>query len=401
MNDTFTKSLTTLLPQVITLRRDLHAHPETAFNEHRTAAKVAEWLKRLPNIKIRTGVAGTGIVADIGADRPGPCLALRADMDALPMDDLCGKPHASTIPGFCHACGHDGHTACLAGAATLLTAFPERAVGPIRLIFQPAEEKIGGAQRMIQEGALADPQPKAIFGLHCFPQLALGTVGALAGPALASTDTINITIKGRSTHAAMPHKGIDPIFVAAHTITALQGYVARMRPPFEPTLLTIGNLHAGTTHNIIPDTATMNGTLRAYSQEDRDAAKGAIRQIATHTAAAFGATAEVEIDEGYPVTFNNPDLTTYALNTARQALGPDNATTNVARGMGGEDFSYYAQKIPGCFIRLGTTPRDVTDPVTVHNSAFDFNDDALATGITLLCALVWSWPGTTPTSDPA
>ncbi|NLL83550.1 MAG: amidohydrolase, partial [Lentisphaerae bacterium] len=135
MNDTFTKSLTTLLPQVITLRRDLHAHPETAFNEHRTAAKVAEWLKRLPNIKIRTGVAGTGIVADIGADRPGPCLALRADMDALPMDDLCGKPHASTIPGFCHACGHDGHTACLAGAATLLTAFPERAVGPIRLIF--------------------------------------------------------------------------------------------------------------------------------------------------------------------------------------------------------------------------------------------------------------------------
>ena len=380
-----------LAPVITAWRRDLHAHPETAFEEHRTADKVAQWLAALPGVVIRTGVAGTGIVADIGAGRPGPTIALRADMDALPMDDGCGQPHASTIPGRAHACGHDGHTACLAGAAAVLAAFPDKATGPIRLIFQPAEERWGGAKKMIEEGALDNPAPVAIFALHCWPALPVGDIGVLEGPALASTDAIEITVHGRGTHAATPHLGIDPIHIAAHIITSLQGYVSRLRDPLDPGLITIGSIHAGTTHNVIPDTALMSGTLRAYSQKEREAGKAAIRTIVEHTAAAFGGKAEVEIIEGYPVTVNDAALQQYTLRTARALFGAERVTDKIARGMGGEDFSFYAQEIPGCFIRLGVTPADAK-PIPVHNPAFDFNDDAIANGVELLCSLAWSWP---------
>lgn len=392
MSEQFEKRLAELLPELIAFRRDLHAHPEVAYKECRTAAKVAERLAKLPDLQIREGVAKTGIVATLAPHRPGPCLAFRADMDALQMDDRCGKPYASTIPGVAHACGHDGHVACLLGAALLMAENPDRLAGPIRFLFQPAEEGGAGAKFMVEQGALEDPCPVAIFGLHGWPQLPVGTLGLRSGPMMASTDAIKITVHGRGTHAAYPHRGIDPILAAAHVVVALQAVVSRFKDPVEPAVVTIGTFHAGTTWNVIPDCAHLQGTLRTLSETQRNAAKAAIRQVAENTAAALGARAEIEIIEGYPVNVNDPDLTAYVERVAIAALGASQVTGDLSVSMGGEDFAFYAQHVPGCFMRLGLAPTDGTKGVdSLHNSAFDFNDDAIATGVRVMCAAAWSW----------
>lgn len=388
----FEERLAAVLPQVIALRRDLHAHPETAYQEHRTAARVAAWLAALPGMHVREGVGGTGVVATLATERTGDCLAFRADMDALPMPDRCGKPHASTTPGVAHACGHDGHVACLLGAATLMAAFPEKASGPVRFIFQPAEEGGSGAKAMCEDGALDGPTPAAIFALHCWPPLPAGVVGMRDGTVMASTDAIDITIHGHGTHAAAPHRGVDPITAAAHVVAALQTIVSRQLDPLDPAVLTIGSFHAGTVRNVIPDCAVLQGTLRTLSDSQRDMAKRAIRRVAEQTAAAFGARAEVTLTEGYPVTVNDAALTTYALHAATAILGQERVTTALQISMGGEDFAYYGRQVPGCFMRLGVAPADGSPAAAeLHNAAFDFNDDAIATGITLHCALAWSW----------
>ena len=386
------KRIEALLPDLIAFRRDLHAHPETAFNEHRTARLIAERLEALPGMSVRRGVAGTGVVATLGGKSAGQCLAFRADMDALPMDDGCGKPHASTFPGVAHACGHDGHVACLLGAATLMAESPARLAGPVKFIFQPAEEGGGGARHMIDEGALENPKPGAIFALHGWPDLPAGTIGFRSGPVMASTDAIDITVHGRGTHAGYPHLGIDPVVTAAQMVVSLQTAASRFRDPLDPVVLTFGSFHSGTARNVVPATASLQGTLRTLSEKQRNTMKGLIRQVAEQTAAAFGARAEVAIVEGYPVTSNDPELTSYLRQTAESAFGKERVKALVSATMGGEDFSFYQQRIPGCIFRLGVArPDAIGAAVPLHHPAYDFNDDSIATGVAVLCALAFTW----------
>ena len=386
------KRLAELLPQLIAIRRDLHAHPEVGFQEQRTAAKIAEWLERLPGMQVRRGVAETGIMATLAAGKPGPCLAFRADMDALPMEDRCGKPHASTHPGVAHACGHDGHVACLLGAATLMAEFPGELAGPVRFIFQPAEEGGGGAKFMCEQGALDDPRPVAIFGLHAWPMLPAGMIGLRSGPVMASTDAINITVHGRGAHAAYPDRGIDPIVAASHLVVALQTVVSRLTSPTEPAVVTIGSFHAGTARNVIPDQASLSGTLRTLSETKRKACRTAIRQVAEQTVAAFGARAEVDLVEGYPVNINNPGLTAFVAATASRVLGDACVAHDLPVSMGGEDCAYFEQLVPGCFFRLGIAPTDGSAGVaSLHNAALDFNDEAIPAGVRVTCGLAWGW----------
>lgn len=388
----FNDRLAALLPELIDFRHDLHAHPEIAYHEFRTAEQVASRLLVLPGMQVRTGVAETGIVATLGADQPGPCLAFRADMDALLMDDKCGKPYASTTPGMAHACGHDGHVACLVGAATMLAAFPEKLVGPVRFIFQPAEEGGAGAKRMIAEGALEDPRPVAIFALHAWPHLPVGQIGLQSGATMASADAINITVHGRGAHAAYPHQGIDPIVAGSQVVSVLQSVVSRISNPLQPVVLTIGSFHAGTARNVIPDSAYLEGTLRTFSAKQRAELKPAIQRVVEQTAAALGARAEIDIIEGYPVTVNDPKLKDFVFQTAVDVFGTERVSDTIPVSMAGEDFAFYQKKIPGCFIRLGIASAQAPDKVTpLHHSSFDFNDDALAVGVALFCTIAQSW----------
>lgn len=393
MSQNFPESrLQELLPELIAFRRDLHAHPETAFKEYRTAERVAERLGRLPGMHVRTGVGETGIVATLAADKPGPCIALRADMDALPMEDKCGKPHASTYPGVAHACGHDGHVACLLGAAIMLASEPGRLAGPVRFLFQPGEEGGGGARFMVEQGALENPRPAAIFALHCWPFLPAGYVGMRSGPVMASTDALDITIHGKGAHAAHPNRGVDPIVAAAHVVTALQTVVSRHRDPLDPAVVTIGAFHAGTARNVIPDAAVLSGTLRALSQKQRLASLAAIRQVIEQTAAAFGARGELVHKEGYPVNVNDPGLKEYLERVAVEMLGRERVVDNIPISMGGEDFAFYTRHMPGVFWRLGVAPSDGSPGVeSLHNGCFDFNDEAIETGVRVHCGIVWSW----------
>lgn len=392
-SEEFKERLATLLPELVALRHDLHAHPEIAYQEFRTAEQVASRLEMLPGMQVRRGLAETGVVATLGADKSGPCLAFRADMDALPMDDMSGKPYASTIPGMSHACGHDGHVACLIGAATMMATFPEKLIGPVRFIFQPAEEGGAGAKRMIEEGALEDPRPVAIFALHGWPYLPVGKVGLRSGANMASTDAINITVHGCGTHAAYPNAGIDPIVAAAQIVTVLQSVVTRMSDPAEPVVLTIGSFHAGTARNVIPDRAYLEGTLRTLCAKQRAVMKPAIQRAVEQTASALGARAEIDIVEGYPVNVNDPQLKDFVYQAVVGALGEARVADEIPFSMGGEDFAFYQQVIPGCFIRLGiASDNDSQSVVPLHNSMFDFNDDAIATGVTAFCAIAHRCP---------
>ncbi|MBN2448958.1 MAG: amidohydrolase [Lentisphaeria bacterium] len=380
--------LSEMLPELTRLRRDVHAHPEPGFRERRTANLVIAWLESLPHMTLRTGLAGgTGVVATLGEGKPGPCLALRADMDALEVPDECGQPHASTVPGVAHVCGHDGHVACLLGAARLLARNPEGLGGPVRFLFQPAEEGGAGARRMCEDGALENPRPRMIFALHCWPFLPVGTIGVRAGAVMASTDAVNIEIRGQSCHAATPQKGVDAVLAASHVVVALQSAVARRTDPIEPGVVTIGSIHGGSVRNAIAANVILRGTIRAISAAKREQLRQAVREIAVQTARAFGAVAEVDLVPGYPVTVNDEHAAACVLRAGRRALGEDRVIAALPVSMGGEDFAFYQQVVPGAFWRLGTGREDGTPVVPLHSSAFDFPDEALPIGVRMHCAL--------------
>lgn len=376
-----------LTPTLVALRHELHSHPELGYEEHETSRRIMSRIEKLPGMSIRSPVAGTGIVATLGAEKRGPCIALRADMDCLPVTEETGKPYASKVPGKMHACGHDGHVTCLVGAATALSRMSERLGGPVKFIFQPAEEGGAGGERMCKEGALENPKVDAIFALHGWPSLDVGMVGARHGPVLASTNPFDVTIHGEGAHAAYPHRGVDPIVIAAHVITALQTIASRSTDPLDSVVVTVGKIDAGTAVNIIPPSAKLLGTIRTLNRETRRRTIAHFERIVTGTAAALGGRAEVNVRDGYPALVNDERAADYFLRTARDALGDANVDGKVPPSMGGEDFAYYAERVPAGFWRLGVRPRGMKEYPGLHHPTYDFTDEAVPVGVRLHCEL--------------
>lgn len=361
-------------------RRHLHQHPELSTEEHQTAAFVATRLTEM-GIPFMKGIAGTGIVAHIkGRHLSNRLIALRADMDALPIAEENDVPYKSLNPGVMHACGHDVHTSSLLAAAGIIQQVRDDFGGTIRLIFQPSEEKYpGGALMMIREGVLENPQPEAIFGQHVLPDLDAGMVGLKPGQYMASTDEIYLTVKGKGGHGATPEKNIDPVLIASHIVVALQQIVSRNASPTIPTVISFGKFTANGRTNIIPSEASLEGTIRTFNEEWRAEAHQIITRIAKGTAQAMGADCEVFIDKGYPFLVNDPALTAKAKSWATDFLGKEKVVDLDLR-MTAEDFAYYSQQIPGCFYRLGVRNEARGIIHGLHNSRFDADESSLVTG---------------------
>lgn len=387
------------LPDLIRIRRDLHQNPELSWHEKRTSALVAKELAAL-GIKTRTGLArGTGLVGYLPPSRGGvptaggQTIALRADMDALPILEATGKAYASRTPNVMHACGHDGHTAILLGAARTLSKTPDRPSG-VTFVFQPAEENGGGGEQMVLDGALrgeagggVGPKVDRIFGLHGWPSLTVGHVGSRPGPLLAATDDFVVTIRGVGGHAAFYHVARDPVMTASHVVVALQTLASRGIDPREPVVCSVCQINAGSANNIIPETCAFTGTIRTLSPIVRQSAKELFFRIVEATAAAHGCRAEIEWQPGYPVTSNDHSMTERFFSVARDAVGAERVVVMPSASMGGEDFSYYGQQVPACFFCLGLTPAGQQPSAQLHQPGFDFNDDAIGTGVELMCRL--------------
>lgn len=375
------------LPRVTALRHEIHRHPELGFEEHETARRIVEHLGECGSLDIQTNVAGTGVVAVLNRGKPGRCVALRCELDCLPIAEQTDVPYKSRHEGRMHACGHDGHMACLAGAARVLSRIADELPGRVKFIFQPAEEGGGGGKVMIESGVLENPKVDAIFALHGWPMMALGTVGVRPGPSLASTNPWRMTIHGVGSHAAYPHLGVDPIVVASHVVLALQTIASRFTDPLESVVVTVGKIVGGTAENIIPETAELVGTLRTLNPEVRRRAVTLLEQIATSTASAFGARAEVKITDGYPVLMNDAGAAAFVAEVARDVMGPEAVDTAVAPSMSGEDFAYYAERIPAAFWRLGVRQGDAASQPKLHQPTYDFPDEAIPLGIRMHCEI--------------
>ncbi|MEX1090636.1 MAG: amidohydrolase [Phycisphaeraceae bacterium] len=385
------------LPALVAIRHDLHAHPQLAFKETYASGVVQRELRAM-GIPLVPQVAGTGVVGwivpeDEAAARQ-PAVALRADMDALPITEETGLPYASCgedYRGRMHACGHDGHTTILLGAARVLNKLRSRLPRPVKLIFQPAEEVGGGAQRMIEAGVLDERLGGCavgrIFGLHGWPGLPLGTIATRPGPMMASTDLFHIKVQGKGGHAAMPHLVRDPILAAAQIITALQSIVSREIPPSVPAVVSVAKFHAGSTENVIPDTAEFAGTIRALDDDTRQLLNRRVGEVAKAVGQAMRCAVTMELTEGYPPTHNDANLAAAVLTTGRQVLGDAAAQTLDRPLTVAEDFAYYGQSVPACFFFLGLRPPDQAAYPALHTPGFDFNDDAIPIAIRMMCAL--------------
>nr|WP_321510125.1 M20 family metallopeptidase [uncultured Celeribacter sp.] len=358
--------------RLIVVRRDIHAHPETGFDTHRTAALIADELRQM-GIEVKTGVGRTGLVAEISGALPGPCLILRADMDALPMEECTGLPFASTIPGKMHACGHDVHSASLLGAAHALQGLKGQLAGTVRLIFQPAEETVdSGAEAMIADGA-ADGVDMAI-AFHNQPELPAGELRLIRGASTASSDDFRVTLKGASGHAARPHMALDPIVGAAQVITQLQTIVSRRMDPADPMVLTIGQIASGFTENIIPDSCTFSGTIRCRTAETRDMAEEAFRQICTDGARAMGLEAEITYVRGVPPLANDDAMVTRAERSFTDQFGQSPHVV-IGKDFGAEDFSYFSERLPSIQFHVGSGQPGRNDGL--HNSDYQPDESAI------------------------
>jgi len=390
-----------VLPKVVTWRRDLHAHPELGNQEARTSAFLAERLRAL-GYEVRTGVAKTGVVAVLRGGKPGPVVALRADMDALPVTEETGLPFASTARGeyngrevgVMHACGHDFHMSMLLGAAEVLAGMRADLAGAVKIVFQPAEEGVpgepGGAEVMVKEGVLENPKVDAMFGLHVgITPLEAGSITFRPKGLMAAGDTYRIVVKGRQTHGAMPWAGVDPIVVASQIVLGLQTIVSRQIDlTAAPAVVTVGTIEGGSRHNIVPDQVRMSGTIRTFDPEMRKEILARVKRTAENIAEAAGATAELILDEGYPVTWNDPALTERMTPSLRRvAAGTFNP--NAQPTTTSEDFSYYGQKVPALYFFLGVAPKGA-DPAAWaanHSPRFSPDEAALITGVRALASL--------------
>lgn len=377
--------------QATELRRQLHRIPELQYQEHQTASFIRQRLDEL-KIPYLAGVsqAPTATIATIG-NPAKPCIALRADIDALPIEEQTGAAWASTHRHVMHACGHDGHSAALLGAAEVLKQLENNLNVCVKLIFQPAEEGGGGGRVLVQQGVLdgrLGPKVEAIFGLHGWPILPIGTVSTRAGALLAAMDKIQITMRGRGGHAAFPHLTHDPIVASAMAIQGLQGIVSRQTDPTDSLVISIAQIQAGTAHNIIPDECTFTGTVRTVDRDLRRAVPGMIRQRIEGIAAAHGCHATLDWIDGYPIVMNDPAMSDLVARVAGQALGEGQFVPAARPTMGGEDFAFYLEKVPGCFFMVGLCPPSETAPALLHTNRFDFNDQALPACIGMHVGLV-------------
>ncbi len=373
-----------LRAKLIEQRRDFHMHPELSNREVRTSRVIAERLQELGLDEIKTNVAHHGVVALLKGKKPGPVVAVRADFDALPINETMDVPYKSLNPGVKHACGHDVHTAVQLGVAEILSQMRDEIPGTIKFIFQPAEEgpptgEEGGATMMIKEGALENPKPLAIFGLHTTTEIDVGKIGVRAGPAQASSDMFDITIHGKMSHAAQPQKGVDTIVVAAECVSALQSIKSRRIDTFEPMIVTIGTIHGGTKRNIITPEVKMEGTIRTLSEDVRTRVKDLMKQTLDGVTAAYGATYDLNIIEGTVVVVNDPKLVEETLPVMRRAIGETNII-NAPQRMGAEDFSYFQRVVPGFFYRLGSGNPARGIIAEAHTPEFEVDEECLVVG---------------------
>ncbi len=396
-------------PKVLAWRRDIHEHPELGNRELRTAKLIAEHLRSLGVIEVREKVAHTGVIGILRGGKPGPVVALRADIDALPVEEQVDVPFRSNVKvewngqqcGVMHACGHDAHTAILMGVAEILAGMRDEIPGTVKFIFQPAEEgppddEEGGARLMIEEGCLEDPKVGAIFGLHVTSTHPTGMVGYRSGPLMASSDMLRVFVRGEQTHGAMPWRGIDPIVVGAQIVMGLQTIVSRgMNITKEPSVVTVGVMQGGVRKNIIPDDLKMEGTIRAFDEDQRTAIHEHVKRISEMIAAAGGANARVQIKRAYDVTVNDPALTAWAIPTLQRIAGEGNVGV-VDKVCAAEDFSCYQKVVPGVFLRLGCRPpgQEVGDSAPNHSPRFFVDERCLKLGVTILSALALDWLAT-------
>ncbi|RLD60731.1 MAG: amidohydrolase [Bacteroidetes bacterium] len=378
-----------LLTEIINIRQRIHENPELSFEEHETADLISKVLKSI-GIEYKKGIAKTGIVGLIKGRNPKKrTIALRADMDALPIMEINKLDYTSKNPGKMHACGHDVHVASLLGTAMILHELREEFEGSIKLIFQPSEEKYpGGAKVMIEEGVLENPAPDVIFGQHVFPELDAGHAGMKSGKYMASTDEIFLTIKGKGGHGAIPDRNIDPVLIASHIVVALQQIVSRNAKPNMPTVLSFGRFIANGQTNIIPDEVKIEGIMRTFDEEWRTEIKKRLTKMAKNIAEAMGGKCEVFIDQGYPVLINNETVTENSRKAAKEYLG-DEFVHELELRTTAEDFAYFTQKVPGCFYRLGVRNLKKGLDANLHTANFNVDESSLETGMGLMAWIAY------------
>lgn len=396
-----------LRPKLVEQRRDFHMNPELSNREVRTARVVAEKLKALGLTDIKTGIARHGVTALLVGAKPGPVVAVRADMDALPIQETINVPYKSLNAGVKHACGHDVHTTVGLGVAEVLSGMKDQISGTVKFIFQPAEEgpptgEEGGAKLMVKEGVMENPRPAAIFGLHTLPSLEVGQIAFQSGPAMASSDKFYITVRGKSSHGAQPHNGIDSIVVAAECITALQHIRSRRIDPQEPLVISIGMINGGTRNNIIAEEVKMEGTMRTLNEDVRRQAQELMRETLKNVTGAYGATFELRFDENAAVTYNEPALVNETLPTIRRVVGDGNVVT-IKPFMPAEDFSYFQKVVPGFYYFLGVGNRAKGITAGWHTPEFDVDEESLVVGVKVMSNVLLDYlarhAGTTKTQD--
>ncbi len=367
------------------MRRDFHAHPELGFQEVRTSGIVAKELTAL-GLEIRTGVGGTGVVALLEGSKPGPVLLIRADMDALPILEETGASYASQNPGVMHACGHDGHTAVLLTVAKMLCAHRTELAGTIKFMFQPAEEGMGGAEKMIENGVLENPKVDIALGLHVWNEKPVGWIGVSSGPAMAGAEIFKITVIGKGGHGAVPHLAVDPILAAAQIVTALQGIVARNVAPLQTAVVSICTIHGGETFNVIPPRLEMTGTIRTFEPSIRALVLERFEKTVHSVAEGMGCKAEIDLQMLTPATINHQETASRVQSVAtrlfpQSEIDPSNYTT-----MGSEDFAFILEKVPGCFFFIGSANHEKGLDAGHHHPKFDIDETALARGAALMAA---------------
>jgi hippurate hydrolase len=376
--------LPALTPKIAAFRRDIHAHPELAFNERRTSEKVAEYLEGL-GLEVHRGIARTGVVAKLRQGSSRRAIGLRADMDALPLKELNTFPHHSTHDGRMHACGHDGHTSMLLGAAEALCKLRDFD-GTVYFIFQPAEEHEGGGRVMVEEGLFQRFPMDMVFGLHNWPGLPAGSIGVTEGPVMAGTDRFEIEITGHGGHAAMPHQAVDVVLAGSALVQALQSLVSRNTDPLDSAVVSVTRFHAGHADNVLPETAVLGGTVRTFNGELQDALEAGVRRICTGIEATYRVGIELRYERGYPPTINAAEPCELARDVAQHVATDGLVYLQLPPSMGAEDFAYLAKVVPACYVWLGNGPGE--GGCMLHSPHYDFNDEIIATGIRYWVRLV-------------